>query len=113
MSLSFNRKHFFKNFIGSGGLFYSLQLQGQKPRKPPALQPDLVKQFVGKAQSGIEALKDLVAKKPGLINASWDWGGGDFKSPLKLAKHVGDKKIAAFLLANGAGMNIFLCCHAG
>ena len=43
MSLSFNRKHFFKNFIGSGGLFYLVQLQGQKLQKPPALHPDLVK----------------------------------------------------------------------
>jgi hypothetical protein len=50
---------------------------------------------------------------PELVNAWWDWGYGDWESPLGAAAHVGDRAIAEFLLANGARMDIFAAAMLG
>lgn len=84
-----------------------------KPPKPPAIAPELVKEFVGKSHGDLERVKVLLAQEPGLLNASWDWGGGDFESGLEAAGHVGNKDIALFLLENGARMNVFCAAMLG
>lgn len=84
-----------------------------KPPKPPALAPELVKEFVGKSHGDLVRVKELIAQEPNLINASWDWGGGDFESGLEAAGHVGNKEIALFLLSKGARMNIFCAAMLG
>ena len=84
-----------------------------KPPKPPAIPPELVKEFVGKSHGDLERVKALLAQEPGLLNASWDWGGGDFESGLEAAGHVGNKDIALFLLENGARMNVFCAAMLG
>ena len=84
-----------------------------KPPKPPALAPELVKEFVGKSHGDLTRVKELFAQEPGLLNATWDWGGGDFESGLEAAGHVGNKDIALFLLENGARMNVFCAAMLG
>lgn len=87
--------------------------QPVKPPKPPALAPELVKEFVGKSHSDLARVKDLLMQEPALLNAMWDWGGGDFESGLEAAGHVGNHEIAEFLLSKGARMNVFCAAMLG
>jgi hypothetical protein len=81
--------------------------------KPPALAPGLVKEFVKVGHSDLQKVKDMLAETPSLLNASWDWGGGDFESALEGAGHMGDRAIAEFLLSKGARMNVFAAAMLG
>ena len=69
---------------------------------PPALVPDLVKETVGKAHTDLAAVRDLLKKERRLANATWDWGAGDFETPLNSASHMGRRDIAELLIDNGA-----------
>ncbi|MEK7254764.1 MAG: ankyrin repeat domain-containing protein [Bacteroidota bacterium] len=87
-----------------------------KPARPPKGDPladDLVKEFVGVSHGNFERVKELLEQEPRLLNATWDWGGGDFESGLEAAGHVGNREIAAYLLAKGARMNIFCAAMLG
>lgn len=86
---------------------------GNRPPKPPALAPELVREFVGKAHSDLARVQELLAQEPGLLNAMVDHGGGDFESALEAAGHVGRRDIAEFLLGKGARMNIFCAAMLG
>ena len=46
--------------------------------RPPPLAAELVNEFVLKAHSDLNRVKELLAKEPKLVNACWDWGGGIF-----------------------------------
>lgn len=80
---------------------------------PTPVKPELVKEFVGKAHGDLERVKELLSLDPGLLNAAWDWGGGDFETALNAAGHVGRKDIAEFLLSKGARMDIFCLAMLG
>lgn len=78
-----------------------------------ALDAKLVQEFVGNAHGDLNRVKELLAGEPGLINATWDWGGGDFETALGAASHMGRRDIAEFLLANGARLDIFAAAMLG
>ncbi len=78
-----------------------------------ALDQGLVKEFVQVAHGDLERVKKLLAHEPALINASWDWGGGDWESSLGAASHTGNKAIARHLLEKGAPMDIFCAAMLG
>jgi hypothetical protein len=52
-------------------------------------------------------VKRLLAEEPALLNAAWDWGGGDFETGLGAAAHMGERDIALFLLDQGAPLDLF------
>src|SRR5262245_48530133 len=52
-------------------------------------------------------------RDPALVNAWWDWGFGDWESPLGAASHVGQRDIAEFLLERGARIDIFAAAMLG
>jgi len=79
----------------------------------PALEARLVEEFVGKSHGDFDRLKELLAQEPALINATWDWGGGDFETALGAASHMGRKDIANYLLDHGARMDIFAAAMLG
>ena len=79
----------------------------------PAIELDLVQEFVAKAHGDFERVKELLAQQPGLINATWDWGGGDFETALGAAAHMGNKEIANFLLETGARLDLFAAVMLG
>ena len=79
----------------------------------PALAADLVQQFVGNAHGDLNRVQELLAQEPSLINATWDWGGGDFETALGAASHMGRRDIAEFLLQNGARLDIFAAAMLG
>lgn len=90
-----------------------LNAQTAKAPKGDPLPPELVKEWVGKAHSDLARVKELYLQEPRLLNAAWDWGGGDFETALEAAGHVGNREIAEFLLSNGARMNIFCAAMLG
>lgn len=85
----------------------------KKVDKGPPLALDLVKEFVGAAHAKLDRTKELLAEQPGLLNATWDWGGGDFETGLGGASHMGNKEIALFLIGQGARMDIFAAAMLG
>ena len=78
-----------------------------------ALESSLVQEFVGVAHSDLERTRALLEQEPGLVNASWDWGGGDFETALGAAAHMGRKNIANYLLKNGARLDLFAAAMLG
>src|SRR5687767_9995839 len=83
------------------------------PARPPALPPDLVKDFVGKAHADLPGTRTLLAEHPTLLNATWDWGGGDFETGLGGAGHMGNREIAEFLIGQGARLDVFVAAMLG
>ena len=81
--------------------------------KKSALEATLVQEFVAKSHGDLDRVKELLAQEPGLINSSWDWGGGDWETGLGAAAHMGRKDIAAFLLENGARLDLFAAAMLG
>lgn len=78
-----------------------------------ALEPSLVQEFVGNSHGDLNRVKELLAQEPALINASWDWGAGDFETGLGAAAHMGRRDIANFLLENGARLDLFAAAMLG
>ena len=79
----------------------------------PQIDPSLVRDFVANSHGDIERVRVLLEEEPALINAAWDWGGGDWETGLGAAAHVGRKDIAWLLLAHGARMDIFAAAMLG
>ena len=75
--------------------------------KKPALALNLVEEFVGVSHGNFARVKEMLAAEPALVNATWDWGGGDFETALGAAAHMGNKQIANYLLECGARLDIF------
>ena len=83
------------------------------PPPPPALPPDKVQATVGQAHRSLDAVRQLVDETPLLANACWDWGGGDFETPLQAAAHTGGRDIAEYLLSKGARLDIYAAAMLG
>jgi hypothetical protein len=81
--------------------------------KPAALEATLVQEFVIAAHGNLERTQELLAQESGLINACWDWGGGDFETALGGAAHMGRRDIANVLLENGARLDLFAAAMLG
>jgi hypothetical protein len=81
--------------------------------KPPPLDAELVAEFVLMAHGDLGVVKQLVEQEPALVNAAWDWGGGDWETGLGAAAHVGRRDIAEYLLGHGARMDVFAAAMLG
>jgi hypothetical protein len=80
---------------------------------PAALAPSLVQSFVGNAHGDVDAVRAALADEPRLVNAAWDWGGGDWETGLGAAAHMGRRDIAELLLAHGARLDVFAAAMLG
>ena len=89
------------------------QAQPAIPKRPDPLTATLVREFVGKAHGDLAATTALLAETPGLLNATWDWGGGDFEMGIGGAGHRGNREIAEFLIGQGGRMDIFVAAMLG
>jgi hypothetical protein len=83
------------------------------PDRGPPIESALVKQFVIAGHGNLDKVKEMLATQPALINATWDWGGGDFETALGGASHMGRPDIARFLLENNARMDLFAAAMLG
>ena len=81
--------------------------------KPLPIEQELVAEFVLKAHGDFGIVKQLVEQEPAIVNAAWDWGGGDWETGLGAASHVGRRDIAEFLLAHGARKDVFAAAMLG
>jgi hypothetical protein len=79
----------------------------------PAHEPDLVREVVGASHGNMARVKELVTARPALARVSWDWGYGDWETPIDAASHVGNRAIADLLIAHGARPTIFTVAMMG
>lgn len=113
-----NRRHFVHRSLAASALLGSGVLvraqtspnlpaptPGTEPARGTPLDPVLVKEFVGAGHANIPRVKELLAVQPALINASWDWGAGDFETALGGASHIGHRPMALLLLESGARLD--------
>ena len=112
-----SRRVFIKfGVISASGILVPATLSlfaNQTMSRGPALPTDLVKEFVIKAHGDLKRTQEMLEEHPGLLNASWDWGDGDFEMGIEGAGHVGSKEIARFLISKGARMTIFVATMLG
>ncbi len=81
--------------------------------RPPALDLELVRMFVGRSHFDLDAVKELLGREPALINAAWDWGNGDWETGLGAAAHTGRREIAELILDHGARIDVFAATMLG
>jgi hypothetical protein len=87
---------------------------GFKPSwKKPQINRLFVQDFVIYAHSDLPMVKKLLAREPALLNATMDWGGGDWETGLGGASHMGRRDIAEFLLEQGARIDLFCAAMLG
>ena len=77
------------------------------PETYPLSPPDLIKTVVTVAHFDLMQLKAIVESRPHLVKASWDWGFGDWETPLGAACHMGRRDIAEYLIARGVPPTLF------
>ena len=83
------------------------------PEHDPQIERAKVKRFVIAGHGNLEAVKEMLAEEPGLINGAIDWGKGDFETALGGASHMGRRDIAEFLLEQNARLDIFAAAMLG
>jgi hypothetical protein len=81
--------------------------------RPPAIDPQKVEAFVANAHGDFDAVRTLLAEEPRLVDAAWDWGGGDWETGLGAAAHMGRRQIALLLLEHGARLDLFAAAMLG
>jgi hypothetical protein len=81
--------------------------------KKPQINRVLVQDFVIYAHSDLEMVKKLLEKESALLNATMDWGGGDWESGLGGASHMGRRDIVEYLLERGARIDLFCAAMLG
>jgi hypothetical protein len=90
--------------------------------EPPKFKPSwkneqvnrqMAADFVIYAHSDLKMVEKLLEREPGLLNATLDWGDGDWETALGGASHMGRKDIVEFLLRKGARIDIFCCAMMG
>ena len=79
----------------------------------PAQAAPLVREMVAVSHFNLNRVKELVTAHPALATAAWDWGFGDWETPLGAASHMGNHAIAEFLLAHGAPSTLFSAAMFG
>jgi hypothetical protein len=79
----------------------------------PSQPPELVREIVTVAHFDLKRVKELVEARPSLAGAGWDWGFGDWETPLGAASHMGNRPIAEYLLSRGAHPTLFSATMLG
>lgn len=90
-------------------------LAGEEPVPDifPSHPPDLAREMVAVSHGNVARVKELLAERPALAKAAWDWGFGDWETALGAASHVGNREIAELLIANGARPDLFTAAMLG
>lgn len=98
---SISRSDFIQlSLLGMAGIALpTISLAQNKQERPPAINLEIVKEFVGVSHSNLDRVKEMLENDPQLLHVSYDWGGGDYESGIEAAGHVGNKDIAGYLLS--------------
>jgi hypothetical protein len=120
MKTSWSRREFLGTASAAPALlsFGGAARQSQQPQTMPARRseplPDaLVNEWVWRGHFDLEGVKRMLSERPTLLNAEFDWGGGDFELAIGGAGHLGRRDIAEYLLSQGARMDIFVATMLG
>jgi hypothetical protein len=81
--------------------------------RPAPLEAAAVREMVAVAHGDLGRVRALLEQEPRLVNAAWDWGGGDWETPLGAAGHMGRRDIAEYLLEHGARLDLFAAAMLG
>jgi hypothetical protein len=81
--------------------------------RKPRLGSTLTQDFVIFAHYDLEMVKKLLEKDASVLNATVDWGGGDWESALGGASHMGRRDIAQLLIEKGARIDLFAAAMLG
>ena len=81
--------------------------------RKPKLGHTLIQDFVIFGHYDLDMVKKLLDKDPAVLNATVDWGGGDWESALGGASHLGRRDIAQYLIDRGARPDIFTAAMLG
>jgi hypothetical protein len=79
----------------------------------PRQTRERVREMVGVCHRDVARARELLDMHPSLVNATWDWGFGDFETALGAASHTGRRNIAELLLERGARLDIFAAAMLG
>jgi hypothetical protein len=79
----------------------------------PAQPTELVREMVTVAHFDLNRVRDLVGAHPSLAMAGWDWGFGDWETPLGAASHMGNRPIAEYLISKGAPTSLYSAAMLG
>jgi hypothetical protein len=82
-------------------------------KRPDPIKSEMVKEFVIAAHGKFDRVKTMLEEEPALLNAVWDWGGGDFEAAIGGAGHMGNREIALYLIERGARMDLFVATMLG
>ncbi|GHO72515.1 hypothetical protein KSD_02860 [Ktedonobacter sp. SOSP1-85] len=77
------------------------------------MSAEMVHEFVANAHGDLQRVQELLVQEPALLNAAWDWGGGDWETALGAASHMGRRDIVLYLLKHGARIDIFAAAMLG
>lgn len=77
------------------------------------LSPEVIREFVIAAHFNFDKVQTMLAAQPLLLEARHQWGEGDYEDGLGAAAHVGNGRIAEFLLEQGAPLTIFAAAMLG
>jgi len=108
-----------RRFVGAG--VGAAALTGLRPlgsvlaqqERPPPLPDEQVFEFVRVAHTDLARTRSMLEEEPNLLNATWDWGAGDFETALGGASHMGNREICGFLLGHGARLDLFCAATMG
>lgn len=73
----------------------------------------MAQDFVIYAHSDLDMTTKLLDREAGLLNATIDWGNGDWETALGGSSHMGRRDIVEFLLSRGARMDLFCAAMMG
>lgn len=99
-----------------------LEAEFERDYDPPGFKPSWAKpqvnrtlaaDFVIFAHSDLDMTRKLLDREPGLLNASIDWGAGDYETALGGASHMGRVDIVDFLLEKGSRPDLFCMTMLG
>jgi len=79
----------------------------------PAHPPELVREMVTVSHFDLKRVKELCEARPALARAGWDWGFGDWETPLGAASHMGNRAIGEYLISRGARPSLFSAAMLG